>query len=143
VKTMGELPHLLMNFFTPFFELCVLGLNIFSIIVLVWGVVLAGRDFFSSERKDQKQMTITKVNTLIKNFLGSYILLSLEILIAADIIESIVKPTFQDILKLAILVVIRTVISYFLHKEIEDSIDEEAKEAAESTLGKNTNKLDK
>ena len=32
------------------------------------------------------------------------------------------KPTFQDILKLATLVIIRTVISYFLHKEIEDTM---------------------
>jgi uncharacterized membrane protein len=127
---MSELPHQMMNFLIPFFELCVLGLNIFSIIVLVWGVVLAGKDFFTSERGGQKQITITKMNTLIKNFLGSYILLSLEILIAADIIESIVKPTFQDILKLAILVVIRTVISYFLHKEIEDSINDEERTAA-------------
>ena len=94
----------------------------FSIIVLVWGVCFSGKDFIKSERQNQSRFTLTKMNTFIKNFLGSYILLSLEILIAADIIESIVKPTFQDILKLATLVIIRTVISYFLHKEIEDTM---------------------
>lgn len=119
---MNEWPHQLMTLLTPLFELCILGLNVFSIIVLVWGVCLAGKDFIKSERQNQSRFTLTKMNTFIKNFLGSYILLSLEILIAADIIESIVKPTFQDILKLATLVIIRTVISYFLHKEIEDTM---------------------
>jgi uncharacterized membrane protein len=55
----------------------------------------------------------------IKNDLGAYVLFSLEVLIAADIVESIIKPTFEDIGKLAALVVIRTVISYFLGKEID------------------------
>ena len=42
-------------------------------------------------------------------------------LIVADIIDSIAKPTFEDILRLAAIVAIRTVISYFLNKEIRDS----------------------
>ncbi|MBL1229881.1 DUF1622 domain-containing protein [Enterococcus sp. BWB1-3] len=109
----------------PFFEVFVLCLNILSIIVLIWGVALAAADFFKSEFQKQDRLMITTNNNLIKNFLGSYILLSLEILIAADIIESIIKPTFQDLFKLASLVVIRTVISYFLHKEIEDAIKDD------------------
>ncbi|MFD1900886.1 DUF1622 domain-containing protein [Enterococcus termitis] len=104
----------------------ILALNIFSIFVLIWGVIMAGIDFIKSERTDRNRMSMTRQNNFIKSFLGSYILLSLEILIAADIIESIIKPTFQDILKLAILVVIRTVISYFLHKEIEDALKDKA-----------------
>ncbi|MEG2602777.1 MAG: DUF1622 domain-containing protein, partial [Carnobacterium sp.] len=58
-------------------------------------------------------------NNIIKNHLGSYILFGLEILIAADIIESILNPSFQDLIVLASIVVIRTAISYFLTKEIE------------------------
>ena len=57
-------------------------------------------------------------NNAIKKMLGGYILLSLEILVSAGIIESIIKPTLQDIFQLAALVVIRTIISYFLNKEI-------------------------
>ena len=59
----------------------------------------------------------------IKNDLGAYVLFSLEVLIAADIVESIIKPTFEDIGKLAALVVIRTVISYFLGKEIDQETE--------------------
>lgn len=125
---MHDLAQNIMNNLIPFFDLFILALNIFSIGVLVWGVIMAGIDFLKSERHNRDRMVMTRQNNFIKSFLGSYILLSLEILIAADIIESIIKPTFQDILKLAILVVIRTVISYFLHKEIEDALKDKENE---------------
>ncbi|MGC6770079.1 DUF1622 domain-containing protein [Enterococcus sp. LJL128] len=118
-----------MNQLTPFFDLFILCLNVLAIIVLIWGVVIAAVDFFKSSLDRSQKLLIAKNNNLIKNFLGSYILLSLEILIAADIIESVIKPTFQDISKLAALVVIRTVISYFLHKEIEDAEKNETETA--------------
>ncbi|MBM7690089.1 hypothetical protein BCR24_03555 [Enterococcus ureilyticus] len=126
---MHDLAQNIMDNLIPFFDLFILALNIFSIVVLIWGVIMAGIDFLKSERTDRNRVVMARQNNFIKSFLGSYILLSLEILIAADIIESIIKPTFQDILKLAILVVIRTVISYFLHKEIEDALkDKESKD---------------
>ncbi|ALS36796.1 DUF1622 domain-containing protein [Enterococcus rotai] len=125
---MHDLAQNIMDNLIPFFDLFILALNIFSIVVLIWGVIMAGIDFLKSERNDRNRVVMARQNNFIKSFLGSYILLSLEILIAADIIESIIKPTFQDILKLAILVVIRTVISYFLHKEIEDALKDKENE---------------
>lgn len=125
---MHDLAQNIMDHLIPFFDLFILALNIFSILVLIWGVIVAGVDFFKSEISNRSRMTIARQNNFIKSFLGSYILLSLEILIAADIIESIIKPTFQDIAMLAILVVIRTVISYFLNKEIEDALREKENE---------------
>ncbi|ALS02598.1 hypothetical protein ATZ33_14805 [Enterococcus silesiacus] len=128
---MHDLAQNIMDNLIPFFDLFILALNIFSIVVLIWGVIMAGIDFLKSERTDRNRIVMARQNNFIKSFLGSYILLSLEILIAADIIESIIKPTFQDILKLAILVVIRTVISYFLHKEIEDALKDKENEIEE------------
>lgn len=128
---MHDLAQNIMDNLIPFFDLFILALNIFSIFVLIWGVIMAGIDFLKSERADRNRIMMARQNNFIKSFLGSYILLSLEILIAADIIESIIKPTFQDILKLAILVVIRTVISYFLHKEIEDALKDKENETIE------------
>ncbi|MBO0440355.1 hypothetical protein DOK67_0000778 [Enterococcus sp. DIV0212c] len=125
---MHDLAQTIMDNLIPFFDLFILALNIFSIVVLIWGVIMAGIDFLKSEKTDRNRIVMARQNNFIKSFLGSYILLSLEILIAADIIESIIKPTFQDILKLAILVVIRTVISYFLHKEIEDALKDKENE---------------
>lgn len=117
----------------PYFELIILALNIFSILVLAWGVILAAKDFFKSEFTTKSRITITKENNFIKSVLGSYILLALEILIAADIIESIIRPTFEDILKLGILVLIRTLISYFLHKEIEDALNDKENQETEKS----------
>lgn len=117
---MSNLATDILHMLSPFFELFILLLNILSILVLAWGVCLAGVDFFRSEFTAKDRVAAANDNNYIKNYLGSYILLSLEILIAADIIESIINPTFEDLLKVAALVVIRTVISYFLHKELED-----------------------
>ncbi|OTN88557.1 hypothetical protein A5819_001038 [Enterococcus sp. 7E2_DIV0204] len=131
---MHDLAQNIMDNLIPFFDLFILALNIFSIVVLIWGVIMSGIDFLKSERANRNRVVMARQNNFIKSFLGSYILLSLEILIAADIIESIIKPTFQDILKLAILVVIRTVISYFLHKEIEDALKDKENEADEKKV---------
>ena len=123
---MEHLAENLTNLLVPFLDLIILGLNLLSIIVLIKGVIIAAIDFFKNSFSRSQPLEIAQQNNLIKNFLGSYILLSLEILITADIIESIIKPTFQDISKLAALVVIRTVISYFLHKEIQDAQKEKS-----------------
>lgn len=97
----------------------VLVLNIFSILVLLVGVTKAFFGFIMNEGKGGNRFEIAHKNNKIKIYLGSYILLSLEVLIASDIIETIMNPTLDDILVLAGIVVIRTTISYFLGKEIE------------------------
>lgn len=90
-----------------------------SVIVIIYGVMIQFIGFIISEvtTKDRK-VAVEKVTTL-KNFLGTYILFALEILIGADIIESILDPSINHILSLAALVIIRTIISYFLNKEIK------------------------
>lgn len=124
-RKMANLGHIIMNVATPVFDVIIVFLNFLSIIVLVWGVIIAGYDFIKSECSYANHVEAARHNNFIRNFLGSYVLLSLEILIAADIIESIINPTSADILRLAAVVVIRTVISYFLHREIQDALDNE------------------
>ena len=51
--------------------------------------------------------------------LGYGIILGLEFMIGADIIESMAQPTYYDIGILASLVFIRTFLSYVLGKELE------------------------
>lgn len=119
---MADLAELLMDNAIPILDLIVVCLNLLSILVLVWGVVKAGFDFIRFEIKAKDRMSAAIENNFIRNFLGSYVLLGLEILIAADIIETIIHPTFADIVRLAVVVVIRTVISYFLNMEIEKAL---------------------
>jgi uncharacterized membrane protein len=52
---------------------------------------------------------------------GMWLLLGLEFELAADIIESVVAPTWQDIGKLGAIAVIRTFLNYFLERDIESA----------------------
>ena len=71
--------------------------------------------------------------------LGHYLVLALEFLVAKDILESIVNPSYQGLITLWAIVTIRTVLSYFTNKEIaevkeEMKADEEAREIEEKHL---------
>jgi len=48
------------------------------------------------------------------------IVFGLEFLIAADILATLLSPSQQDLINLAVVVVIRTVLGYFLSKEAEE-----------------------
>jgi uncharacterized membrane protein len=58
-------------------------------------------------------------NSEIRLFLGRYLALGLEFQLGADILGTAVAPTFTEVKLLAAIVVIRTVLNYFLSKEIE------------------------
>ena len=102
-------------------EYIIFALNTFSVVILLFGVGKAMIDFFRNEFSHTDRMVVSKKNNYVKMYLGSYVLLSLEVLIASDIIETILNPSIEDILILAGIVVIRTAISYFLGKEIEST----------------------
>ena len=52
--------------------------------------------------------------------LGAYILAGLEFLIVADILFTIVNRTLDDLVALAIIAAVRTLVSYFLGKELAE-----------------------
>lgn len=100
-------------------EILILVLQGLSITIIVWGVILCLINFIKVEISTSNRLDIVQKITSTKNYLGSYILLGLEVLISADIIDSILNPTIHDILRLAAIVIIRTLISYFLNKEMK------------------------
>lgn len=102
-------------------EVLILVLQGLSIAIIVWGVFLCIINFIKVEIFTKNRSNIVEKITAIKNYLGSYILLGLEVLISADIIDSILNPTLHDILRLSAIVIIRTVISYFLNKEMKSA----------------------
>jgi uncharacterized membrane protein len=57
-------------------------------------------------------------NRVLRIRFGSSLTLSLELLLAADILRTAVAPTWEDIGKLAAIAAIRTVLNYFLEKEL-------------------------
>ena len=64
--------------------------------------------------------------------LGAYILAGLEFLIVADILFTIVNRELEDLVNLAIIAAVRTVISYFLGKELSELRGSEAPGASEA-----------
>ncbi|MEG0129409.1 DUF1622 domain-containing protein [Clostridium sp.] len=113
-------------------EILIFTIQGLSIIILAFGVILSFLKFLKLELTTKNKSNKAKLITAIKNYLASYILLGLELLISADIIESIVNPSIEDILRLAAIVIIRTVISYFLNKEMKsDEHNKSIKSASE------------
>lgn len=108
----------------PVLDVVTTCLSLFSIVVLIWGVVVSAKDFFVYQYRTRRRESEPYELTETKNVLGRYILFSLEILIASDIVASIINPSLEDIIRLAAIVAIRTVISYFLNKEIKGAEDE-------------------
>ncbi|HZW61092.1 MAG TPA: DUF1622 domain-containing protein [Candidatus Babeliales bacterium] len=62
-------------------------------------------------------------NTVTTNYIrlsfGSSVILGLEFMVGADIVGSLVKPDYYNLGLIAILVVIRTILSYFLNLELK------------------------
>jgi uncharacterized membrane protein len=51
---------------------------------------------------------------------ATWILLALEFALAADLVRTAVAPTWDDITKLAVIATIRTMLNYFLAKDIAE-----------------------
>ncbi len=51
--------------------------------------------------------------------LGRWLTLALELEVAADILRTAVSPTWNDLGQLAAIVVLRTILNYFLQNEID------------------------
>jgi uncharacterized protein DUF1622 len=63
---------------------------------------------------------------------GLWLLLGLEFALAADIITSVISPTWQDIGELGAIAVIRTFLNYFLEHDLENA--QKAEERAQTSV---------
>jgi uncharacterized membrane protein len=79
----------------------------------VVGFAQAGISFVRGEDR-------SAVYRALRSFVGRTILLSLEILVAADLIRTVaVDPSLENVASLGVIVLIRTVLSFSLDVEIE------------------------
>jgi len=88
--------------------------------VIGWGVALGFFRLLRLEFQRFRKKSIYRERETLRYQMGSYLLLGLEFLIAADIIGTITHPTLRDMAVLASIVLIRTVISYFLEREVAE-----------------------
>ncbi|GAO31260.1 DUF1622 domain-containing protein [Geofilum rubicundum] len=101
------------------FEVLYISIGTIGVAIIVWGVVLSVFRLLKLEFTRLKHQSIYRERELVRHQFASYLLFALEFLIAADIIATVIDPSFEEIAILASIVVIRTVISYFLEKEVD------------------------
>ncbi len=101
------------------FEYLYIIIGTVGVAIIVWGVALTVFRLLKLEFSRFKHKSIYRERESVRHQFASYLLLALEFLIAADIIITVIHPSFEEIAILASIVAIRTVISYFLEKEIE------------------------
>ena len=98
-------------------------IGVISLLIVTYGV-----GFIAFLRNEFKRIngtyTINNVRQLRADF-GSYLLLGLEFLIASDILKTVVDPTLDELAILGGVVIVRTVLSVFLNKEIKELAEEE------------------
>ena len=104
-------------------EYTVLALEIITtiIIIIIVGITIAllFKIMLSKLRnKEEKEQRRVYVDELVRRMLRG-LLISLDFLVAADLLESILVPTINELARLAIIVAIRIVLSWSLSKEIE------------------------
>lgn len=100
-----------------------LGVGIAGVLIVIYGVIMAVVDLIKLEFSRVNKSFICEKREYLRHHLGQYLLLGLEFLIAADIIHTVFKPDIQSLIMLGAIVAIRTVISYFLNKELEGGHD--------------------
>ncbi|MFA6080043.1 MAG: DUF1622 domain-containing protein [Candidatus Gracilibacteria bacterium] len=95
---------------------CGLMVGSLGVLIILVGVLKSLKIYLSLEFfKNTHHLDIDTV----RYKLGTYLLLGLEFLVAADILETVFTPTLERIAILGGIVIIRTVLNFFLNKELE------------------------
>jgi len=95
-----------------------LGISLLGVLVIIFGVLCGVLRFLRSELASVRGANVEDERRQLRQVLGYYLLLGLEFLIGADIIDTLMKPTTQDLIILGSIVLIRTIISYSLNSEL-------------------------
>lgn len=80
---------------------------------IVRGILAYVRQLFSHSRQHFDATEVIRLQ------LGRVLALGLEFTVASDILRTAVAPTRQDILNLGAIVLLRTLLNYFLEREIQ------------------------
>jgi uncharacterized membrane protein len=97
------------------FGYIIIGLEVLGVLIIIIGVLkmlfIFGKCFVT-------KVAVSKLMTEIRIELSNYLILSLEIFIGRDIIETLLDPSISDIVILVVLVLLRTLLAFFLNYEI-------------------------
>jgi uncharacterized membrane protein len=94
------------------------AIGVLGIGVILWALVVAVTRLVQVEYASVRGHPVQKQREALRGHLGFYLLLGLEFLVAADIVETILKPSLPELAGLGVIVAIRTVISFSLSWEL-------------------------
>src|SRR5260221_6573393 len=95
------------------------GIGVLGVLAIVFGVACGLVRFVRAELRAARGTDVEDDRKRLRHVLGYYLLLGLEFLIAADIIDTLMKSSVQEFVLLGAIVLIRTVISYSLNAELK------------------------
>jgi len=108
------------NLFYSGGEVIVLILEMISVICIVLGIIVS-----------VKQMVIRRISKTEKTPLyikvrmkfGGWLALALEYQLAADIVGTTIAPTYEHVIRLGAIALIRTFLNYFLNREVKEEVE--------------------
>lgn len=92
--------------------------SIAGICIILWGGAITLFRFLRVEKEMLSRRVTRARREGLRHCFGSYLLLGLEFLIAADIINTVLKPVLGEVAVLAAIVIIRTIIGLTLDREV-------------------------
>ena len=108
-------------------------IGIFGVAIIVWGVIKDFIEFLHSEFRSFRDKIPVPLDD-IRYDMGRYLLLGIEFFVAADVVHTVIEPTLEQVAILGGLVIIRTIISYFLTREMAH-VEKHRKENAGGITG--------
>jgi uncharacterized membrane protein len=105
-------------------------LEFIAILIIAIALVKAVQKFFYYLRRHQTQLFQSSVRLQ----LGLSLALSLEFLLAADIVGTAVSPGWHEIANLAAITGIRTFLNFFLHREVQELQDISVRSSHQAVL---------
>ena len=106
--------------FTHFLNILATVISVVSLLIVTYGALVAFISFVGNEHNRFTGPYSTVNIRRLRAELGSYLLLGLELLIASDILKTVLEPSLDELAILGGIVVLRTILSVFLNKEIKE-----------------------
>jgi uncharacterized membrane protein len=99
------------------------GIELLSALVLLTGFAKGMWGFLLHEMREMRRKTEASHNGVseLRPMVGNYILLGLDFYIVSDILATMLHPEWNELISLAVIGLLRTVIGYFLGKEISEA----------------------
>jgi uncharacterized membrane protein len=94
-----------------------LAVGVIGVAIIVIGVIVGLWEFSTCQYRALRGKNELPLDD-IRYDMGRYLLLGLEFLIAADVIHTVIQPTLEQVAVLGAIVIIRTIITYFLNREM-------------------------